>query len=268
MQVYRGMDIGTAKPSSAERLLLPHHLIDIKNPDEQFSSGEFARLAEEAIAGIASRGRLPVVSGGTAFYLKNLVFGHPSAPPSDPAIREAIRTELVERGPDALMEELRRADPLQAGKIHVRDVYRLTRALEVVRASGRALSSFTPPGAPRDDIDFLCVAIDRPREELYARIGARVDAMIAAGLAEEVAALSRKGYGAEDPGMQAIGYREFLAAAPQTGIEAVAEEIKKDTRRYAKRQLTFFRSLPGVEWFGADQEAAIAERLRTWLSRP
>lgn len=270
MQVYRGMDIGTAKPSPAELRLLTHHLIDERNPDEQYSSGEFARSAEERIQDISSRGRLPVVSGGTAFYLKTLLFGHPPAPPSDPELRGRIRAELAERGAPALMEELRSIDPVQAAKIHLNDEYRLTRALEVVRSSGRALSSFVLSDAPRSDLDFLCLAIDRPRAELYARIGERVEAMLASGLADEVAALARRGYGAEDPGMQAIGYREFFAAGIAAGKErmelsAIAEEIKKNTRRYAKRQLTFFRSLPGVEWFGAVDREAVAKRIRSWL---
>lgn len=266
MQVYRGMDIGTAKPSEAERRLLPHHLIDIRDPGEQFSSGEFAKLAEACIDDIAARGLLPVVSGGTAFYLKNLLFGHPPAPPSDPRIRASIKAELLERGARALMDELLEKDPLQAEKIHLNDEYRLTRALEVIRASGRALSSFRPPQAPREDYDFLCMAIDRPRDILYARIDARVDAMMEAGLAAEVAGLAGRGYGKDDPGMQAIGYREFLSSAPGAPLSAVAEEIKKDTRHYAKRQLTFFRSLPGVEWFDADDAARIARRLRIWLA--
>jgi tRNA dimethylallyltransferase len=266
MQVYRGMDIGTAKPKASERLLLSHHLIDIRDPNEQFSSGEFTKLAEACIADIASRGLLPVVSGGTAFYLKNLLFGHPEAPPSDPAIREGLKAELSARGAEALMEELKAADPVQAEKIHIRDEYRLTRALEVVRSSGRALSSFRLPERPRNDYDFLCLAIDRPREELYARIEARVDAMMAAGLADELEALKKKGYGQDDPGLQAIGYREFMAAVPGTSAADISAEIKKDTRRYAKRQLTFFRSLPGVEWFDAYAIEAIAARVASWIA--
>jgi tRNA dimethylallyltransferase len=266
MQVYRGMDIGTAKPSEGERRLLPHHLIDIRDPGEQFSSGEFTKLAEARIEDIAARGLLPVVSGGTAFYLKNLLFGHPPAPPSDPHIRATIRSELQERGAQALMDELKASDPEQAAKIHLNDEYRLTRALEVLRASGRALSSFRPSAAPRSDYDFLCLAIERPRDTLYARIDARVDAMMEAGLAAEVEALAGRGFGKDDPGMQAIGYREFFSAAPGASLSAIAEVIKKDTRHYAKRQLTFFRSLPGVEWFGAEDAQAIAERVLAWLA--
>ena len=146
MQVYRGMDIGTAKPSAQEREQLPHHLIDIRSPNEPFNAGDFVRLANEAIAGIAQRGAFPVVCGGTGFYLKNLIMGLPESPPADAAIRAALKSELHEKGAAALMEELAQGDPVSAERIHLNDVYRLLRALEVLRLSGRPLSSFGVSG--------------------------------------------------------------------------------------------------------------------------
>jgi tRNA dimethylallyltransferase len=264
MQVYRGMDIGTAKPGKSELLRLRHHLIDIRDPDQQFNVGEFCQEAQAAAADIRSRGKLPVVSGGTAFYLKTLMFGMPPSPPSDPGIRQALQEELRRRGAEELMRELAAADPAQAARIHLNDGYRLTRALEVIRLTGRPLSSFAVADKPRDDADFLCVAISRDRQELLRRIDARVEAMFEAGLGQEVARLCESGYGLEDPGMQAIGYREFLTCLPGTAPEAVMAEIKKHTRQYAKRQLTFFRSLPNVEWHDAADESAIAARIAAW----
>ncbi|GHV09628.1 hypothetical protein FACS189485_22390 [Spirochaetia bacterium] len=140
MQVYRGMDIGTAKPSPAERARIPHHLIDIRSPDEQFHAGDFVRLADLCCAEIAGRGALPVVSGGTGFYLKNFILGLPAAPPSDAGIRDALKEELQNRGAPALMEELARCDPVSAHRIHINDEYRILRALEVFRLSGKETS--------------------------------------------------------------------------------------------------------------------------------
>jgi tRNA dimethylallyltransferase len=290
MQVYRGMDIGTAKPSAEERARLPHHLIDIRNPDEQFNAGDFVRLADAACIAIARRGALPVVSGGTGFYLKNFILGLSEAPPSDPEIRAGLRRELREQGAAALMEELARCDPVSAGRIHINDEYRLTRALEVLRLSGRPLSSFQTGGAaPADDAGpvfgtdgaahgprpcyrFLITGLSRPREELYRRVNSRCAAMFRSGLPAEVRRLFEAGYTPHDPGLRAIGYREFFiedfadAGGPPAryrlsqdlaGVEAL---VAQNSRRYAKRQLTFFAAIPGVKWIEAGgSEAETAE---------
>jgi len=284
MQVYRGMDIGTAKPSAQERARLPHHLIDIRNPNEQFNAGDFVRLARDAIDGITLRGALPVVSGGTGFYLKNLILGLPEAPPSDAAIRAALKQELQKKGAAALMEELASGDPISAGRIHINDTYRLLRALEVLRLSGRALSSFA-----REDLTrrhgghggteeeggeggerplFILVGLSRARGELYRRIDARCAAMFAQGLPEEVRRLYDMGYTPRDPGLRAIGYREFFVEDGDTyrlseDIAGVQALVAQNSRRYAKRQITFFASLPGVHWIEAgDDDAETAERIR------
>lgn len=245
------MDIGTAKPSAALLSELPHSLVDIRDPREQFTAGDFTRLASEAIEEIRSRDSMPVVSGGTAFYIKSLVCGMAESPPSDPAIRAAVASELALRGAPALHAELARVDPVSAARIHVRDLYRLTRAIEVFRQAGRPLSSFDLPSSPSDG--FILLSLERPRDELYARIDARVDAMMAAGLEAEVECLRDSGYVADDPGMRGIGYREFFEswradgeAGFSGGGQRVVDAIKTDTRRYAKRQLTFFRTIPGI----------------------
>ena len=266
MQVYRGMDIGTAKPDGDLRARLPHHLIDIRNPSEQFTVGDFVREAGVACGEISARGRLPVVSGGTAFYLKTFVCGLPESPAVDPTVRQDVNRDLREKGPAALRAELEAGDPESAARIHVADLYRLTRAVEVLRLTGRPLSSFDVPAAPRADYDFLLIALERPREELYARIDARVAAMFAEGLADEFAGLVRSGCTEDDPGMRAIGYREFFQAQ-RSGcfrLQDVQEAIARDSRRYAKRQATFFRSLPSVEWFSADDFGGIRKRILEW----
>ena len=266
MQVYRGMDIGTAKPSPEERLLLPHHLIDIRNPDEQFTAGDFVRLAREAINDIAGRGCIPIVAGGTGFYLRNLVLGLPEAPPSDQAIRDALKLELREKGAAALMEELARFDPVSAGKIHLNDEYRLLRALEVQRLCGRPLSSFNVSGGTgASGYDFRIIGLYRPREELYRRINERCAAMFAKGLPEEVQKLYDAGYTPRDPGLRAIGYREFFVEdPPASGVFRLSQDIAgvqalvaMNSRRYAKRQITFFSSLPGAEWMNPNEQLTI-----------
>ena len=270
MQVYRGMDIGTAKPSPSERANIPHHLIDIRDPNEQFNAGEFVRLAEEACMDSCGRGALPVVSGGTGFYLKNLVLGLSGAPPSDMGIRLTLKEELAARGAAPLMEELSKADPVSAGRIHINDEYRLLRALEVYRLTGRPLSSYASPwthaGEPRDDgadtrpFQFLIIGLRRSREELYRRINERTAAMFRAGLPNEVRRLFEAGYTPSDPGLRAIGYREFFIGEPDgkwrlsediAGVEAL---VAQNSRRYAKRQITFFASLPGVKWIDLGEE--------------
>jgi len=277
MQVYRGMDIGTAKPDAALRAILPHHLIDIRGPSEPFNAGDFVRLADSACLDIAGRGALPVVAGGTGFYLKNFICGLSEAPPSDPAVREQIKRELAQKGQRALMDELSRLDPQAASRIHLNDVYRLTRALEVCRASGRPLSSFAPPGqadpgqsgsgqagsgqAGRPEYDFLIIELYRPREELYRRVDARTRSMFAAGLPAEVERLFGQGYTPADPGLRAIGYREFFVEEPNSAppwrlsadLAGVRELVARNSRRYAKRQMTFFTGIPGRVRLDADK---------------
>jgi tRNA dimethylallyltransferase len=278
MQVYRGMDIGTAKPGAAERELLPHHLIDIRNPNEQFNAGDFVRLADEACAGIWRRGKLPVVSGGTGFYLKNFIQGLSEAPPSDHKIRAELKTLLQEKGAAALMEELAAGDPVSAARIHINDEYRLLRALEVLRLTGKPLSSYAVSasqsrnqgqsqnsGQERNRYRFLIIGVERPREELYRRINGRCAAMFREGLPNEVKALYQAGYGPEDPGLKAIGYREFFVDDPLDGIrisvdlKGVEALVAQNSRHYAKRQVTFFASIPGVKWIDASNGDPLEE---------
>lgn len=282
MQVYRGMDIGTAKPSAELLSRLPHHLIDIRDPDEAFSVGDFVRLADEACLDIHARGLLPVVAGGTGFYLKHFVLGLSEAPPSDPALREEVREDLIRLGSEALHAELARVDPASAARIHTNDDYRLTRALEVFRATGRPLSSFAAASSEgRPSYRFLSIALVRDREELYRRIDSRARNMFVSGLPKEVAGLVAAGYGAEAPGMRAIGYREFFLSDSELAVElptrpagdgqerlaALEALVARNSRRYAKRQVTFASSIPQLQRVTADgDEDELVSTLRRRLA--
>jgi tRNA dimethylallyltransferase len=250
MQVYRGMDIGTAKPSPELRARLPHYLIDIREPDESFNVGDFVHLAGEFCTDIAARGKLPVLSGGTGFYLKNFVQGLPAAPPSDILIRRELREELRLHGAPALAEELAVCDPISAARIHINDEYRLLRALEVFRLTGKPLSSFAMSGQKAlSPYRFLLIGLERPREELYRRINERCTAMFRAGLVNEVRRLFEAGYTPKDPGLRAIGYHEFFEEdvagkfTLKTNLDEVETLVARDSRHYAKRQITYFASL-------------------------
>lgn len=262
MQAYRGMDIGTAKPDSALILALPHHLIDIKNPDEQYTAGEFVKLADSLIEEM--RGRvLPIISGGTGFYLKNFIMGPPTAPPSDPKIRNQVQEDLQRFGISVLREELLRADPASYARIAYNDIYRLTRALEIIRMSAKPLSAFAPSALPRPGYRFLVLGVERSRQELRERIAQRVEAMFAAGLPAEVERLKQHGYTADSPGMQAIGYREFFELEGSS-VDVIKAAITLHTQQYAKRQMTFFKSLPGIQWI-QPIVSQLAEKIREFL---
>jgi len=269
MQVYRGMDIGSAKPDPSFCSLIPHHLIDIKTPDCQFSAGEFVPLANKTIKEIISRGKLPVISGGTAFYFRNYLFGLPESPHVDISVRNKIQLELSLRGLPSLYEELQKLDPKRAGKINPRDRYRISRALEVYRFTGRPISSYRVSAKMRSDIIPLIIGLQRERSELYSRINTRVDEMFKNGLIEEIKRLISMGYRSIDPGMKGIGYREFFfqnrtGELTRTGV---AELIKQNSRRYAKRQITFFTKIPGVRWFHPDDSRKIKKVLEEFCSR-
>lgn len=250
MQVYRGMDIGTAKPDSRFLSRIPHHLIDIRSPDEPFNAGDFVRETERLLPEILSRGRLPVICGGTAFYFINFLFGLPQTPPSDRKTAAEIEAEVLNGGRQRLYEELRLKDPVSAARIPPGDTYRLVRALEVLRTGGRPLSSYRTGQVPRSDFRFKIIELTRPRAELYERINRRVGQMFADGLPEEWRRLRADGCTAASPGMRAIGYAEFFLS---DNPDEVRELIQKNSRRYAKRQITFFQKIPGRRRFHPDE---------------
>jgi len=267
MQVYRGMDIGTAKPTLAQRAEVPHHLVDVADPDEQFSAGRFVTEAEEAISGIRKKGRLPLVAGGTGMYIRSLLRGL-DALPADPAVRTRLTRLWEEDGGKALYGELRRIDPVSAGKIHPSDRARIVRSLEVAEITGEPASTRKASwvsGASRYRFLFLVLSIER--EDLYRRIDMRVEEMFRAGLVEEVDGLLARGYGRDLASMGALGYRHVLSHLLD-GIPRgqAVDRMKRDTRRYAKRQVTWLTGETGVvrlEVEGAPKAAA--EETRKFL---
>lgn len=260
LQVYRGFDIGTAKPRAEERARVPHHLIDILEPHEPYSAGEFARRAQEAIAEIQGRGRVPIVVGGSGLYLRALFQGISPMPPVDPEIRRRLRERLDEEGLPALVQELWRVDPATAARLKPGDTQRVQRALEVFLVAGRPLSALIaeqPFGSQR--IAAIHVGLTVPRGILYDQIAGRVSRMMEAGWLEEVAGLLRQGLSPGLPAFQAIGYRQLVRHLIEGGSlnEAVGETIKA-TRRFAKRQETWFRKESDVTWI-SDQD--LGERI-------
>lgn len=262
---YRGMDIGTAKPSMAERALVPHHLIDLCAPDETLSLGQYQRLACQTIDAIQTRGRLPILAGGTGQYVWAVVegWGIPEVAP-----RPALRAALEELGQDTLAAWLVALDPVAAARIEPRNVRRVVRALEVTLVTGRRISDLQRKTPPPYDIYILGLAVDRPT--LYRRIDARVDAMMAAGLLDEVTGLLAAGYGAELPPMSGLGYRQLLTyLAGKSSLEEAVERIKFETHRFARQQATWFRrDDPRIMWFDLDEDDQAMEAVayvEDWL---
>jgi tRNA dimethylallyltransferase len=253
LQAYRGFDIGTAKPGPEERARVPHHLIDILEPHERYSAGEFARRAREAIAGIQARGRLPIVVGGSGLYLRALFEGISPTPPGDPAVRQRLRERLEEEGLEALTRELERVDPATAGRLAPGDTQRVLRALEVAEVSGEPLSAWIfrqPFGIQR--IAAVRVGLTLPRGILYDRIAGRVARMLEEGWLGEVVRLLGRGFGPDLPAFQAIGYRQLVRHLEEEWSldRAIAETIRA-TCRFAKRQETWFRKESDITWFSA-----------------
>ncbi len=215
-----------------------------------------------------SRGKFPVVCGGTAFYLKNFVLGLPKTPPADRKIRERLDMMLKERGLKALYRELNAVDPVTARRVGLNDRYRIIRALEVFYISGKPLSEFSLPKKARGDFEFLLIGLLREREELYRRIDMRVDIMFEQGLVDEIKKLFSMGYSFDDPGFKGIGYREFKEFCKGCyTLRDVREEIKKNSRRYAKRQITFMKALDGVKWFNPVDEMTIKEEIEKFIGK-
>lgn len=262
LQVYRGMDIGTAKPSAETLWRIPHHLIDILDVEEEFNIGEFCRRADTCIRNIYTRGLLPVISGGTAYYMKGWLMGLPQAPPADKAVRAELAEHWKNFDNADLRREAARVDPKSVRKISVSDRYRLLRVLEVYRQSGKPLSSFPVSNKPREDYQVLSIGLKRPAEELKRRITERIDAMLRSGLQEEVSQLRRRGATYSTPGMKGIGYREWFGTEdnPLPSTAEVREQIIRSTRRYARRQMTFFSSLPDTHWLEVNEKTPSAIR--------
>lgn len=258
-QVFRGLDIGTAKPTAAERATVPHHLFDVVDPDQAFDAARYAALARAAIAEIRGRGRRAIVVGGTGLYLRALRFGLFAGPAADPALRARLLAEEA-AAPGVLYARLAAIDPATATRLAARDRVRVVRALEVFEVSGRRLSEWhAAHRAAGGELAMRVVGLHVPRATLVARLDARCEAMLAGGLLAEVRALLARGYGPELPALGSIGYRQMAAhLRGALDLAAALAAMQRATRQLAKRQRTWFRADPTVEWLAAD---AAAERL-------
>lgn len=262
VQVYRGFDIGSAKPSPEERAAVPHHLVDICAPEETYSAARFAADADAAIAGILQRGRTPIVVGGTGLYLRALLTGLFDAP-SDPAVRAALRRRAEEGDAAALHAELTALDPEAAAPLAVADTVRVVRALEVCLVSGERVSALRAAHAETPRYDALRLTVSRRRASLDARIAARAARMVANGLVEEASALAAAYPNA--PALGSLGYKQAVdVSSGRLSSGRLAEEVYIQTRRFAKRQLTWFRGQWSSYWFdldtGSDAASEAAER--------
>ena len=267
MQLYRGMDIGTAKVTPEETRGVTHHLVDVADPTESWSVSRWVEAAADCAEGIFARGGVPVIVGGTNLYIDSLLSGRDFSESGDPALRASLSEEYERIGGEAFRENLRGVDPERAEKLHPSDKKRLVRAMEVWRLTGETITAHDartralPPrwGSLRFALSFA------DRERLYARIDTRVDAMLRAGLAEEVRGLLRAGLSPDSTAMQAIGYKEIAAFLRGECTEAEAfENVKRESRRYAKRQLTWLRRDAGLHWILWDAQPEIDRICDAW----
>ncbi len=257
--VYKGLDIGTAKPSEEEKLGVPHYMIDVAEPFAEYSVSDYREAALPIVEKMVSEGKIPVICGGTGFYINSLLFdlsyGKVAAAPE---VREKYEKFAEERGKEYVYDILKQTDPAAAEKLHPNDLKRVIRALEIFEAGGVKKSEINDGQKAR--FDYVAVAIDYPREELYERINLRVDKMFEAGLVEEVSSLLSRGIDENCRCMQAIGYKEVIECLKNGLSQSTMRDIiKQNTRRYAKRQITFFKKLPNLINLSANQ--AIAEKV-------
>ena len=269
MQVYRGMDIGSAKPSPAQRNLVTHHLIDIKNPDEDFSAAQFRKEALNSIASLHRKGKQSLVVGGTGLYIRALTRGLFPAPPADHRLREKLKEQEKNNGKWYLHRELTKIDPVAASRIHPNDTFRVIRALEVFHLTGKSISEQHQNHQFKESyFNVLKIGLTRDRKELYDRIERRVDLMITSGLAEEVKSLLTKGYPPTIKPFQSLGYKQVLGFLQgETDMDEAVQLIKRNTKRYAKRQITWFKKDAEIQWVTLPQQSPkIGEAIKKFLN--
>ena len=270
MKLYRGMDIGTAKPPPERRQEVPHHMLDVADPHEHFSTALYVEGAERAVEDIASRGAVPLFAGGTALYLKAMTEGLFDGPPADPELRARLRAEAAEHGPEHLHRRLAEIDPDAAAKIHPNDLRRIERAIEVHEKTGTPISKLqTQFGRPSDKADAILMGLRRDKADLHERINRRVDAMMAAGLLDEVRRLAKAPEPLGQEASQSLGYKEMLSHLNgESTLDEAVELLKLHTRQFAKAQMTWFKRMERIEWFDVapgETAAHVAKRLAAFL---
>ncbi len=255
MQIYRYMDIGTAKPTAEEQARVRHHMIDIVNPDEAFDAARFAQTARKKAMQLHQKGVLPLVVGGTGLYIKALLQGLFQSKPVDPETRERLKRAAIDIGSTTLHDRLRQIDPDTADRLHPNDAYRIIRAMETIESTGRPISKHHQDhGFTDEPFDALKFGLQMERQRLYDRVDQRVDSMIAAGLLDEVKKLLGRGYTSDLKSMQSIGYRHMVAFVEGSlPWDECVRTLKRDTRRFAKRQFTWFGADQQIKWFVPNQ---------------
>ncbi|MEH7226114.1 tRNA (adenosine(37)-N6)-dimethylallyltransferase MiaA [Bacillus sp. JJ1566] len=250
MQIYKGMDIGTAKVSFDEMEGIPHHLIDIKEPHESFSVAEFQAVVRNLISDIHSRGKLPMIVGGTGLYIQSVIYDYQfTDDASNPEYRNNLEQQVAEHGVGSLYQELKEIDPESAERIHPNNVRRVIRALEIYKTTGKTMTEYMEEQQQELIFDVALVGLTMEREKLYERINKRVDLMVESGLLDEVSTFYSQGL-RDCQSIQAIGYKELYGYLDGSlSLEAAINQLKQNTRRYAKRQLTWFRNKMDVKWF-------------------
>jgi tRNA dimethylallyltransferase len=263
MQVYRYMDIGTAKPSQEERSRVAHHLLDVVDPDEPFDGSRFLELARPVVERLHGEGKVPLVVGGTGLYMKILTRGICAGAPGDGRIKEQLFGEEREMGLAHLHGELSRVDPAAAGRIHANDRQRILRALEVFRLTGEPLSHWQEEHRfAETHYRAVKIFLYRDRDEIYEQIDRRVDRMMEEGFPEEVGRLLQMGYGADLRPMQSLGYKQLVQhIMGELSLEEAVTRIKRETRHYAKRQMTWFRGDREFQWMDARRGEEVIERI-------
>jgi len=268
MQVYRYMDIGTAKPTQAEQRAARHHLIDIVDPDEPFDAAQFSKMARSAANKLVADGSVPFVVGGTGLYIKALLYGifQSESPPDK--VRQRIKADAARLGPAALHKRLQQVDPATAQRLHPNDTYRIIRALEMFETSGKSISEHHDRhGFNEIPYETFKIGLKIDRELLYDRINSRVDGMITAGLQQEVENLMARGYGAELKSMQSLGYRHMVDYLQgRMDWQEAVRTLKRDTRRFAKRQFTWFKADPEVMWTAPDRVEDLYPQIDAFLN--
>lgn len=267
MQIYKHMDIGTAKPTHKEQACVKHHMIDIINPDEPFDAAKFAEMARKIIARLYKRNITPFIVGGTGFYIKALLYGLFQAEPVDPDFRLRLKNEAEIDGAAFLHKRLKKYDPDAAEKIHPNDTYRIIRALEILEATGKTISEYHQEHRFTDNpFEVLIIGLHMNREVLYDRINRRVDIMISAGLLDEVKKLVSMGYTEDLKPMQSIGYRHMIDfIKDRISWDDTLQTFKRDTRRYAKRQFTWFKAKPDILWTEPKELTEMCRLIKNFL---